>query len=516
MTLPAPLSGARKRRSEERRIANERSVRWAAELAARFTAGATPEARARVLTEMDGPYTLGEEAALVLYRLQPDLASGFIQRHLPRGRRAEDASSPWQRLMGQALARQDAPLHFALYRIQAPAEQWSRDTLALIQEVREPERLCAELERRHPQRRRPDIGPHLAALALQRGEDLLPYLLRQAADVWSRGRREGYEPMLDLARRQGWWELCALLLRIAGTAAEYDREVLALVRERDVADAEIRLRLALLAGTGALAQIPTRTKLLKEPTLAALYDRFPHIMRGPFRSQIEPLPARPLTGVLELAIGRRDDELIDMLVARLAVRVERSGGERLMRAASLAGDYLKAPAADPVSVGRRVVSILTSIPAADMRAQRELLRRNPLARLLFERASEASLGSFEMAAELMQAQNPHVRALAVRALTGNHGPWNMLVRQGLEPLLACLERPLARTVARQALRALGRIAEEPAQAQRVAQWVRGILAQPQWSGPKDELVALLARQLDRFPSLRHADEHVTVYRRVHP
>ena len=514
MTASPPPAGARSRRSEERRIAAERSARWAAELAARFTAAATPEARARVLADMDGPYTLDEEAALALYRLHPDLTSAFIQRHLPRGRRAEDAASPWQRLMGQALARQDASLHFALYRIQAPAEQWARDTSALIHQVREPERLCAELQRRHPHRRRPDIGPQLAALAHERGEDLLPYLLEHAADVWQRGRREGYEPMLDLARHQGWWELWALLLRSAGTAAEYDREVLALVRERDVADAEIRLRLALLAGAGALAENPTRIKLLKEATLVALYERFPHITRGPFRSQIEPLVTRPLTGLLELAAARRDDELIDVLAARLAACVERSGGDRLMRSASLAADYLSSPAADAAAVSRRIVSILKRIPAHAMRAQRELLRRNPLARLLFERASQAALESFDLAAELMQAPNPHVRALGVRTLAAHASP-DGPAQQRLESVFACLERQLPRTAARQALRALDRFADEPAQAQRVAEWIRGILAQPQWKGPRDELVALLARQLDRHPSLRHAGEHLVVHRRAH-
>jgi len=502
-----------RRRSEERRIAEEQSARWASELATRYAAAGSLEERARLLAEMDRPYTLDEAAALVLYVGHPELASGFIQRHLPRGRRAEDVSPPWQQLMAQALAGQDIPLYFALYRIQAPAEQWSRDSARLAEQTAEPERLIAELERRHPQRWRPDVGVHLAVLALRRGKDLLPYLLAHAADVWSPRRRDGYEQMIDLARRHGWWELWGLLLRAAGTAAEYDREVLALVEDVHAPEADTRQRLWLLAGVDAAVELPARFKQIRETTLAALYQRFPDLAREAFQAQIEPTPQRPLTGLLQLAIARHDDALIDALAARLAVRVERSGAERLLRTAALAEEYLRTCGPDPVTLGRRVVSILTRISPSAMRAQRELLRRNPLTRLLLDRAADACLASSEAAAELLQAANPHVRALAVRMLAGNDARGSVLAQQHLEILLGCLERALPRTAARQAIRVLDRIADQPARAQRVAQWARGMLERSHWSGPKEELAGLLGRQLARFPLLRQTQEQPVVYRR---
>ncbi len=170
----------------------------------------------RVLAELDLPHTLDEDAALALYRAQPQLSSAFIQRHLPRGRRADDPYSPWHRLMGQAQARADEQLYFALYRAQATPEQWARDTGEMASNVADPQALCAELERRHPNRWRPDVGPHLAQLAMQRGEHVLPYLSRRAQEVWSAGRRNGYQQDGGVERAQG-------LVAVVGGAAAFLR-----------------------------------------------------------------------------------------------------------------------------------------------------------------------------------------------------------------------------------------------------------------------------------------------------
>src|SRR4029077_4288638 len=118
-----------------------------------------------------------------------------------------DAYSPWQRLVQQAQARGDEALCFALYRTQAPSEQWVRDTNELASGMVDPQALYAELERRHPTRWREDLGPQLAQLALRRGEDVLPYLLQHALEIWSARRRSGYQQMAELSRRLGWLEL---------------------------------------------------------------------------------------------------------------------------------------------------------------------------------------------------------------------------------------------------------------------------------------------------------------------
>jgi hypothetical protein len=500
-----------RRRAEERRRSREEAQRWAAELVTRFCAALSADERTAVLAELDLPHVLDEEAALVLYLAQPQLASAFIQRHLPRGRRADDTSSPWHRLMGQAQARGDEALYFALYRAQATPEQWTRDTSQLASRVADPQLLCAELRRRHPNRWRPDVGPQLAQLARERGEHLLPYLLENAHEVWSAGRRFGYEQITDLARRGGWLDLWAAVLGSYASTAEYDREVLSLVQEPSMPEPELSRRLLLLAGAGPGRRPGGRVKPLRDTTLLALYDRFPQLARGAFRDQLDPSPTRPRSGLMELAIERRDDELIDLVAARLAVRAERSGAERLLQVAAITARYLETAASDMAALGLRASGILRCVPPRSIHNRHELVRRNPLARLLFERAAEACLATPEAAADLLRAQDDHVCAIAVRALTSDDPRAIVLARQKRELLLGALERSLPRAVTRQALRTLDRLADEPAVAAQLLRWARRALAR---RSPDDALLALVARQLSRHPFLQEAGENPTVYRRA--
>jgi len=497
------------RRQEERRRTQEDARRWAAELVTRFCAATTAEQRSGILTELDQPYILDEEAALELYRVEPRLTSTFIQRHLPRGRRAEDANSTWHRMMGQAQAHGDEPLYFALYRAQAAAEQWARDTDHLALRVDDPQLLCAELERRHPNRWRPDVGPQLAKLAQERGAHLLPYLMQHALEVWSASRRSGYAQMTGLARRGAWLELWAALLGACASTAEYDREVMTLVQDRSASEPQLLQRLVALAGAGTRSG--GRPRPLRDDTLLALYDRFPELARGPFRPQLEPSPSRPRSGLIEKAIERLDEELIDLVAARLAVRAERSGAERLLAVAASAARYLEGAAADPVSLGRRATAILRRVPRRSIRNRRELTRRNPLARLLFERAGEACLAAPEAAAQLLSAEDDHVCALAVHALTTDDPRALPLARRNRELLFSSLERRLPSPVRRQALRVLDSLADSPAEAVQLLTWARTLLAR---GDRPPGLLGLVARQLNRHPMLQQAGERPVVYRRA--
>jgi hypothetical protein len=506
------MSDSNRHRLAERRQAQEDAIRWGAELVTRFCAALTPGECAQILTQLDLPHTLEEDAALALYRAQAQLSSEFIQRHLPRGRRADDPYSPWHRLMGQAQARHDELLYFALYRAQATPEQWARDTGELASSLVDPQSLCSELERRHPNRWRADIGPQLAQLALQRGAHLLPYVLQRAPDVWSAGRRNGYQQLVELSERQGWSELWAALLRSCASAAEYDRAVMALLADRDSEESSVRQRLLLLAGIGPAAAASARLLPLRDATLVALYERFPHLARGPFRRHLEPSPVRPLSGLLQSAIEHRDEDLIDHLSARLAVRAERSGAERLLQTAALAESHLQKVCAEAGTLERRACAILLRVRRRTIRNQRDLLRRNSLARLLFERAGEACLGTEAAAAALLQAEDDQVCAVAVHAVTSDDPRALPLARQNLDRLLAAIDRPLPRVVARQAVRALDRAAGEPGSVERILTWARAALDRRSSSSPQQELVELVARQLSLHPALRGEREAPLIYR----
>ena len=491
-----------------RRLSEENAARWRSELAARYAGAITPEARAEVLNALDLPFVLDEDTALTLYAAQPGLSSPFIQRHLPRGRRAEDAKLPWNRLMGQALGRADDALHFALYRMQAPAQEWARDSAELARRVSDAQTLCEELERRHPQRWRADIGPRLHALALERGQHVLPYLERHAAEVWSPRRRAGYEELVELARRRGWWVLWATLVAACAGTAQYDREVMALLRDAQTPEAEIRQRLLVLAGAWSPLQPEggrvRASRLLREDTLLAMYERFPHLARGPFRSQLEPSAGRPLAQLLQAAIEQGDADLIDHFAVRLGGRVERSGAERLVHATAQLAEYLAAGAA---GLGARAVQILEHLPPLP-RSLRQLLKRNALARLLFERVAAECLVDTTVARSLLQSDEMHVRALAIAALTADQLAANALLAQHLDALLAALERALPSATRRRALRALARLDEHSDGGTRVLEWTRAALER----SPDPELLVLLAARVARRPALGQAGEANVVHR----
>ena len=512
----ASAQAAADRRAQERRQhAEERALQWAGKLVARYAAAADAQEREAILRELDQAQLLDEDSALALYRIEPELSSAFIQRHLPPGRRAEDQRQPWQRLMEQALARDDRDLYFALYRRQASAEQWLRETSELVRDTQDSHALFGELQRRHPQRWRPEIGPHLVGLLQQRGEAVLPYVMLHVGDVWSTKRHGAYQELVDLARNREWWDLWCAVLRAGASAAEYDREVLGLAGDRATPEPQLLHRLLQLAGIGAPhGARPHRNKLLSEDTILALYERFPHLVRGPYRNQLDPTPRRPLTGVLELAIRQKDDELMELLAARLAVRADRTGGDELLQAAAYMARQLQAMARDGNALERRSAAVLKRIPAQAIGSERELLRRNALARLLFEQGHLACLHNTQDAAALLQAEERHVCALAVRALSADTAEAVLRTRENLEALLTCLDRQLPRSVIRASLRALDHGSDAVGQAARIVGWARGKLAAQDQRYSTEALLTLVGRQLHRFPDLCRNVERPMVYRKA--
>jgi hypothetical protein len=516
---PAPNDPAPRRpQRPDRRHGSEAAQRWREALAARYPACPDAAARAALLQELDLPYVLDEPTALALYAVQPALSSEFVVRHLPRGRRADDARLPWTQLMGRALGRGDQALHFALYRIQAGAAEWERDTNELVRRISDAQALCAELEQRHPQRWRADVGPHLVTLARDRGQHMLPYLERHAGEVWSPSRRSGYAEMAELAQRRGWWELWATLIRTCAGPGQYDREVMALLQDTGADEASLRQRLLVLAGVWSPlggARRPGRLKPLREETLLALYRRFPHLARGPFRPQLDPGPTRPLSRLIALALEQADEDLIDHLATRLGVLGPRSGGERLLESARRIGVHLVSTARGEDALDQRCAAILRRAPGMRGGVQ-TTTRRNPLARLLVERAARACVSDVQTARTFLDADEATLRAIAARAITA-------LIEAGGAPasdapssaqvLLLALAQPLPAGVRKRAVRALARTALSTEEREQVAAWARQFLARRPAHAADTDVLTLLAHQLAAVPALR-LDGEVPLVRRT--
>ncbi len=497
----------------DRRHSEDIARRWCADLTARLRSADGPAQREQVLRELDRPLLLDEDSALELYRLQPDLASGFIRRHAPRGRRTDDARLPWLRLMREALGQGDDELHFALYRAQVPPEQWARDTMELARRVADPERLCQELDRRHPQRWRADIGPHLHALAQLRGEHMLSYLEGHATEIWSARRRAGRAETAELARRRGWWELWAQLTVLCTSAAEYDAEVMSRVQDHASPEAQVRQQLLQLAGAPAAAEAASGTdRPLKDATLLALYQRFPHYVRGPFRGRLAPSIKQPRTALLRRAVEQHDDELIDLLASHLAAYQPRSGDTALIDAAQQAANYYAGLALDDPSHAARAVRILKRVPAGTVHSLRQIERTNPLARTLFARVRSAAQTSPETVAELLTAPDRQILSLGLDTLAQAGTRSALVVDANLDLLLDLLARAVGRPAARRVLKVLGAVDTQQS-AQRVLQFVREKLAAQGGGEPREAFAALAGGLLQRFPDLRIQGEQPVVYRR---
>jgi hypothetical protein len=319
--------------------------------------------------------------------------------------------------------------------------------------------------------------------------------------------------MAELAHRRGWWELWGTLVRSCASVSHYDRQIASLVQDTQTPEADLRQRLLVLAGVwstdGTSPRSRVRVKPLREDTILALYTRFPHLARGPFRAQLEPSAARPLSAVLDLAIERRDDELIDHLASRLVARTERSGAERLLEAAGHVAHYIERSEAD---LGQRAAAILLRLPHT-ARSARELLQTNVLARLLFHAAARGCIERPEIAAALLQSDVVPVRALAVVAVTTDDSRAAASAQRNFQPLLAAMERALPRRIWRQAVAALQRRMDATHDTAQVVAWARAALEKATQEHPDPALLGLLGAALERHPELREPGEERVVYRR---
>jgi hypothetical protein len=291
-----------------------------------------------------------------------------------------------------------------------------------------------------------------------------------------------------------------------------------LVGDSALPEGDVRRRLLLLTGVvrGWNKPGPGRAQLqwLEDSAARALYERFPDLVRGPFRMHVAPASGRTFGGLLQQAVRAGDEELIDFLSARLATRGRVYADDKLVKAAAQASDYYESLRLDDLAFARRAASVLTRIPASSIHNYRELIGTNRLARLLFGRPCELYLTSPEALRDLIEGSDTHVQAVAYRTLGLDDERARVLARENLDLLLGTLSRPLDRTTRALALQALRNAATLPETAARVAARAREALDLPDRRYPKDVLVELLGVLLHRFPALRLEDEQPVVHRRA--
>ena len=491
-----------------------------ADLRARLERCQRPTQRQVVLRKFDVWFRLTEEQACWLYALDPAALGPYILRRLPTERWGREKRSLWTRLLTLADQQRDENFRWSLYRRQVDLDQWRRDALALCRSVPDPTDLCRELDRRHPESWGLDLGEVFLQLLTERGREVFPYLAPRLRQVWRGWLTRGqYGKMADFAAQRGWWDFWAALVRTCSSGKEFNGTVLSLVESRELPEPTARERLLALAGVSREWNWPglglATVHQLEEPVALALYERFPSLLRGPFRLHVQ----ANLWGVryprlLEHFISIRDEDMVDHLASRLVTRSGRWGNApQLLEEADRLADYYAALKSNEAEFGRRAARVLGAVPAYSIHQYGALIRQNRLARLLFERSAALYLADPRSLADLVEAAEIHVMAVAYRALGLPDERARIQAAYHLPLLLGTLLRPLQRDTRSLALDALANAASSADSARNILERARDALNLPDKKYPKERLLGLIARLLHRFPELRGPQEQPVIFER---
>jgi hypothetical protein len=333
------------------------------------------------------------------------------------------------------------------------------------------------------------------------------------------GQPKGERALVELARKNEWLDLWAGLLRVVADRKDYDRAVRALVKDRERPVPEVVRRLELLAGVSrelnfgrfGLAAVQS----IGDATAVALYERFPDLLRGPFRKQLFVGWHEGYELITRAALEARDEELIDYLASRVVTRhVSHAPAKELGRCVELFAEHYGELLDDEREFAERAANVLGQVPPFVVFAYDELLTQNRLARLLWEHARSGYLASSVAIRDLLEAPEIHAQRVAFAALALDDPRARVLAAENVDLLTATLLRPLRRKTRAFAFAALKRACEhDEATARFVVERARVAFDLPDKRYPKEQLLGVVAQALHRWPALGGASEQRRVYRR---
>lgn len=493
-----------------------------AELLSRFRTAKTPAQRQIVLRKFDLWFDLDEVSACELYTMDPAGTTEFILRRLPRGWLSGGPKRVlWERLLELADERQDEAFRWKLYRRQVPIDEWKSDCLRLCKEVGDTDELLQELQKHHLEGWSLNLADGFYQLVQWRGRDVLPYVMRHLKQVWSGWLTRGsYGKMADFAREKGWWDLWSALIRVCSGPKEFNKEVSRLLEERNLREETVIERLLMLAGVsrewnwGGLGVAAVHQ--LTEPVALRFYERFPELLRGPYKQHVQGhIWGESYPELLNRFIAAGDEEMVDHLASRIVTRSGRWGNaQKMLSDADKLADYYGALKSDEAAFSRRAANVLGKVPAYSIWNYNNLIKENRLARLLFERSASSYLADPRSLADLVEAAEIHVMALAYRALGLDDDRARAQASEHLPLLMGTLLRPMQRDTRSLAFGALANAATSPESARMIVERARDALNLPDIRYPKEKLLGLIARVLHRWPELRSPEEQPVVYERV--
>lgn len=496
---------------------------WNAALLRDYREAGTPAARAIVLDEYNDWFDLDEETALALYACEPNCRQ-FITGHLPQTFWSDNKRKLWERLYKVAQDAQDERLRSELYRRQIPLDKWRADVMSLAHDLQDPEKLCEELDHRHPTGYGLNVGDTLIALLEARGRDVMPYVRNKLKDVLGTWFGNRAKPFVAIAEREGWWDLWGAAIRADRDAKLFQSAVTGLLRDGRISEADRVGRLHILAGVSrewnwsgfGLAQVHE----LGDDIGLQLYRRYPQLIHGPYKPHVLPTWWQGYPKLLAAALEAEDAELVDLMASRYTTRARYEGlhysqrDKHIWETADFLGDYYQAIRdRDPAAFAIRAANVLTQIPAYSIHTYDLLLRSNKLARLLFVRSFEPFLAVPAAVRDLVEGSEIHVQMLSYRILAQDDERARQIAVDTFEILIGTLLRPLHRKTRLAAFGALLNVARADAEkASFLLQRAREALRLPDKKYPKEGLIGLIGQILHLRPELRQPREEPIIYR----
>jgi hypothetical protein len=490
------------------------SAEWHQELLSRFRKAPDRKARQIVLAKLDLWFWLDEETAIALYHIESDLASAFILKHLPRAYSlfTGEKRTFWTNLAKIARKNEDNDFYFRLYREQIPIKTWSQEVLNLCKNEQNIDKLLDQLRERHPNTWTKDLGDTFCDLLQVRGKELFPYILPELRRVVRGWFRSGFERLISLAKEKDWLELWAGLLRTCAKPKEYNQAV---IQVTSLGSKEAKKRLYLLAGIGQEWNFGNfglaTTTFLSDKAAVAVYQRYPEILRGALKAQVNPNWSNAYPDLLKLLLKQDDEHMLDYLASRLVTTDGGWGRNKLLKPAEDLANYYEQKQKDPKEFARRAARVLGQVPPYVLWNYDEIIRKNRLARLLYERSAEFYLADPLALQDLIEAPEIRAQLLAYKALSVDSDDARRLAQENVHLLLGTLLRPLHRKTRVVAFRALKNAATDLECAGKILDRAREACYLPDRRYPKDDLTGLIGSILHRWPALRTEDEQPIIY-----
>ncbi len=503
------------------RMRDKKSETLRKELLARFRGAANAPQRETVLRKLDLWFNLDEATACSIYEIDHRAAGPFILRHLPSSWfSGEQKRTLWGRMHSLADQRRDEDFRWRLYRRQVPLPDWTKECLGLCDNVSDPSKLVQELLRRHPEGYGINLADGFYQMVQRRGRDVFPYVMRHLRQVWGGWFGRGsYGRMADLARQHGWWDLWAALIRVCSGPKEFNKEIHSILTDSSLTKKLAEERLLALAGVSREWNWPglgiATVHQLEESTAMLFYERFPDLLRGPFKLHVQGnMWGETYPKLLDRFLADGDEEMVDHLASRIITRSGRWGNaQKLLAEAEKLADYYGAMKSDEAVFSRRAASVLGRIPAYSIWQYNPLVQENRLARLLFERSASSYLADPCSVSDLVEAAEIHVMALAYRALGLDDDRAREQAVHHLPLLMGTLLRPMQRGTRILAFGALANAAVSAETARTVLDRARDAMFLPDLRYPKEDLLGLIAKLLRHWPELRGPGEQPVIYKK---